>query len=511
MASTAQRSAGGGEAANQATQPVPPTAAVIAAADPCVHCGFCLPTCASYRVLATEMDSPRGRIHTLKAIEAGELVLDATVASHFDTCLGCFACVTACPSGVRYDQLIEATRPKLNAPELRTPAQRAFRRLLFSLLPYPNRLRAVLTPLRAYAGTPLQALARRSGLTRLFGPQVEALESLLPPLAPEAFRDTLPVVVPAEGERRYRVGLVLGCVQRLFDPAVNAAAIRVLSANGIEVVIPPDQGCCGAVTHHQGELKQTCDLATELMASFAAVIGEGKAAGPEPLDAVLVAASGCGHTLKHYGEILAAGPSAAGAPPAEAANQDAAAPGSSPPPGVQADAFHPPIPGAGTGTPGPAIAFAAQVADIQEFLDRVGPSPSFRAALQPLHHPDGSAATAERPLRLAYHDACHMLHGQGLRQQPRSLLACIPHIRLVEATEAGVCCGSAGIYNLVQPEEAAELGRIKAADLAGTGADLAVSANIGCTLQIRTHMEATPRPIPVLHPVQVLLRSLEGG
>jgi glycolate oxidase iron-sulfur subunit len=228
------------------------------------------------------MDSPRGRIHALKAIAAGELELDATVASHFDSCLGCFACVTACPSGVRYDQLIEATRPKLNAPELRTPAQRAFRRLLFSLLPYPDRLRAVLTPLRAYAGTPLQALARRSGLTRLFGPQVEALESLLPPLAPEAFRNTLPVVVLAEGERRYRVGLVLGCVQRLFDPAVNAAAIRVLSANGIEVVIPPDQGYCGAVTHHQCELEQTCELATDLMASFAAVIGEGRPAGPEP-------------------------------------------------------------------------------------------------------------------------------------------------------------------------------------------------------------------------------------
>jgi glycolate oxidase iron-sulfur subunit len=446
---------------------------VIAAADPCVHCGFCLPTCASYRVLATEMDSPRGRIHTLKAIEAGTLSLDATVASHFDTCLGCFACVTACPSGVRYDQLIEATRPKLNAPELRTPAQRAFRRLLFSLLPYPNRLRAVLTPLRAYAGTPLQALARRSGLTRLFGPQVEALESLLPPLAPEAFRDALPVVVPAQGERRYRVGLVLGCVQRLFDPGVNAAAIQVLSANGIEVVIPPNQGCCGAVTHHQGELAQTCELATDLMASFAAVIGEGRPAGPEPLDAVLVAASGCGHTLKHYGEILAAGPTGASEPQA--------------------------------------AAFARQVADIQEFLDRVGPSEAFRAALQPLRHDDGSPATTERPLRLAYHDACHMLHGQGLRQQPRSLLSTIPHVRLVEATEAGVCCGSAGIYNLVQPEEAAELGRIKAADLSGTGADLAVSANIGCTLQIRSHMEGTPRPIPVLHPVQLLQRSLEGG
>jgi glycolate oxidase iron-sulfur subunit len=252
--------------------------------DPCVHCGFCLPTCASYRVLGTEMDSPRGRIHTLKAIEAGELELDATVASHFDSCLGCFACVTACPSGVRYDELIEATRPKLNAPELRTPGQRAFRRVLFALLPYPRRLRALLAPLRAYAGTPLQALARRTGFTGLFGPQLEAMEKLLPPLAPEAFRDDWPVLVPAEGERRYRVGLVLGCVQRLFDPAVNAAAIRVLSANGIEVVIPPDQGCCGAVTHHQGELEQTRELASQLIASFEAVVGPGR--WPPPAAAI---------------------------------------------------------------------------------------------------------------------------------------------------------------------------------------------------------------------------------
>ncbi|MEI6829427.1 MAG: (Fe-S)-binding protein [Synechococcaceae cyanobacterium ELA445] len=440
-------------------------------ADPCVHCGFCLPTCASYRVLGTEMDSPRGRIHLLKAIDAGELALDATVASHFDSCLGCFACVSACPSGVRYDELIEATRPKLNAPQLRSSAQQTFRKLLFALLPYPQRLRALLTPLRPYAGSGLQRLARTSGLTRLLGPGLEAMERLLPPLAPEAFRDDLPLVVPAQGARRYRVGLVLGCVQRLFDPAVNRAAVAVLSASGIEVVIPPAQGCCGAVTHHQGELEQTKELAGSLIDAFAAVIGPGKAAGAEPLDAVLVAASGCGHTLKAYDTILASEPAWA-------------AKGS---------------------------AFARQVADIQEFLHRVGLGEAAQGALTPLTHADGTTASAERPLRLAYHDACHMLHGQGIAEPPRALLRQIPHVELKEATEAGVCCGSAGIYNLVQPEEAAELGRIKAADLSGTGADLAVSANIGCSLQIRHHMDSTSRPIEVLHPIQLLERSLAGG
>ena len=448
--------------------------------DPCVHCGFCLPTCASYRVLGTEMDSPRGRIHALKAIEAGELALDATVASHFDSCLGCLACVTACPSGVRYDELIEATRPKLNAPELRSSGQQALRKLLFALLPYPGRLRALLTPLRLYAGTPLQGLVRRSGLLRLVGPQLEAIESLLPPLAPEAFADRFPVVVPAQGPRRYRVGLVLGCVQRLFDPAVNRAAVAVLSANGIEVVIPPEQGCCGAMTHHQGELEQTQTLANQLVASFAAVVGPGKAAGAEPLDAVLVGASGCGHTLKHYPEILGG----EGAP-------ESNGPGHRPGPISEQP-------------------FQAPVADIQEFLAQVGLSDAFRAALQPLRHGDGQPASADRPLRLVYHDACHMLHGQGIRDQPRDLLGQIPHVQLLEAVEAGVCCGSAGIYNLVEPEVAAELGRIKAADLAGSGAELAVSANIGCSLQIRKHLGETGRALPVLHPVQVLEQSFKG-
>ena len=455
------------------------------ATDPCVHCGFCLPTCASYRVLGTEMESPRGRIHALKAIEAGELALDATVASHFDSCLGCLACVSACPSGVRYDELIEATRPKLNGPELRSSGQQALRKLLFALLPYPGRLRALLTPLRLYAGTPLQGLVRRSGLLRLMGPQLEAIEGLLPPLAPEAFADRFPLVVPAQGPRRYRVGLVLGCVQRLFDPAVNQAAVAVLSANGIEVVIPPAQGCCGAMTHHQGELEQTQALAHELVASFAAVVGPGKAAGAEPLDAVLVGASGCGHSLKLYPQILGRE-----AIPATNRNDKTAQPGSE-----QPGSDHP---------------FGAHVADIQEFLAKVGLSDAFRAALQPLRHGDGQSASADRPLRLVYHDACHMLHGQGIRDQPRDLLGQIPHVQLLEAVEAGVCCGSAGIYNLVEPEVAAELGRIKAADLAGSGAELAVSANIGCSLQIRKHLGETGRQLPVLHPVQVLAQSYSG-
>ena len=411
------------------------------ATDPCVHCGFCLPTCASYRVLGTEMDSPRGRIHTLKAIEAGELELDATVASHFDSCLGCYACVSACPSGVRYDQLIEATRPKLNTAELRSPWQQTFRQLLLAVLPYPNRLRALLTPLRAYAGGPLQTLIRRSGLVRLLGPQLEAMEALLPPLAPEGFKDHFAEVNPATGQRRGRVGLVLGCVQRCFDPQVNAATLAVLQANGFEVVIPADQGCCGAVSHHQGQMEQTRMLASDLVQRFRAATGE------DALDAVLVAASGCGHTMKAYDELL---------------NEEQSG-------------------------------FACPVLDVHEFLAARGLSEAFRAALQPL------------PITVAYHDACHMIHGQGITTQPRQLLGAIPELKLREATEAGVCCGSAGIYNLVQPQEAAELGQLKAEDLSRTGASVIASANIGCSLQLRRHLQEDGPE--VRHPMELLARA----
>ena len=414
----------------------------IPATDPCVHCGFCLPTCASYRVLGTEMDSPRGRIHTLKAMAAGELSLDASVASHFDSCLGCFACVSAGPAGVRYDELIETVRPKLNRAELRSPWQRQLRKLLLSLLPYPGRLRALLQPFRLYAGQRIQRVARFIGLTRLFGPELEAMEQLLPALNPAGFGPDPEGVIPANGPVRARVGLVLGCVQRVFDPAVNAATLAVLQANGVEVVLPEQQGCCGAASHHQGELEQTRELARDLVKRFEA------AAAEQPLDAVLVAASGCGHTLKQYPQLLEGNAS-----------------------------------------------FSAPVLDVHEFLINLGLSDDFRARLQPL------------ALKVAYHDACHMIHGQGIKSQPRELLQAIPGLSLREATEAGVCCGSAGIYNLVQPEEAAALGRLKAADLAATGADVVASANIGCSLQIRRHLSEKMKAPRVNHPIELLALS----
>ena len=271
---------------------------------------------------------------------------------------------------------------------------------------------------------------------------------MLPPIPPEAFTDSLPEVIPAQGQRRYRVGMLLGCVQRLFNPEVNAATVRVLTANGCEVVIPQSQGCCGALTHHQGQEAQTEALARQMIDSFAA-------AG---VDYVLINASGCGHTLKEYGSILQDDPNYKER----------------------------------------AIAFSSRVRDVQEFLAEVG----LTAKLSPLQE--------ETPLKLVYQDACHMLHGQKISVQPRQLLRQIPGVQLREPVDAALCCGSAGVYNILQPDVAAELGRQKVENLLATGASMIASANIGCFVQISKHLQLQGKTMPVLHPMQLLDYSIRG-
>ena len=424
--------------------------------DACVHCGFCLATCPSYRVLGTEMDSPRGRIYLMDGIQEGQIPLNPTIAQHFDTCLGCLACVTTCPSGVQYDRLIAATRPQVERQVPRSLPLQALRQLIFTIFPYPDRLRLLLRPLGLYQRSGLQAWLRKSGLFKLLPAQVTAMEALLPPVSDQAFQESFgpeavdqgkAIVIPAQGERRYRVGIVLGCVQRLFNPEVNGATLRVLAANGCEVVIPKSQGCCGALTHHQGQEQQTQSLAREMMDCFR----------DHAVDAVLINASGCGHTLKEYGEILK--------------DDDR-----------YADR---------------AQAFAAQVKDVQEFLATVG----LTAPLHPL---------ADSPVTIAYQDACHMIHGQKIYLQPRQLLRQIPGVSLRDPIDGGLCCGSAGIYNILQPEVAAELGQQKVKNLLNTGADLIASANIGCFVQISHHLEKQGKVVPVLHPMQLLDRSIRG-
>lgn len=399
----------------------------------CVHCGFCLPTCPTYVLWGEEMDSPRGRIHLMKQHVEGT-PLTPEMAGHFDACLGCMACVTACPSGVRYDRLIEQTRAEVERKHVRRPDDRALRAVVFQLFPYPRRLRAMRLPLRLSAGLRRRIAPR---LERI-NPSMAAMAELAPAVPA---RVRLTRRVEARGRRRATVGMLTGCVQGEFFPQVNAATARVLALEGCEVVIPPSQGCCGALSLHSGLQGQAERFARRTIAAF-------ERAG---VDTVVVNAAGCGSTMKGYAEILE---------------------------GEWADR-----------------ARAIRTVDLTEYLAELGPA----AERHPL------------PLTVAYHDACHLAHAQGIRSQPRQLLAAIPDLELREISESSICCGSAGTYNLFQPEAARELGDRKAERVLATGADLLVSANPGCTMQITSAIRRRGAEVlPVAHIAQVLDASLRG-
>jgi len=409
--------------------------------DKCVHCGFCLPVCPTYVLWNEEMDSPRGRIYLMKMVADGAATINETWVNHFDACLGCMACVTACPSGVEYGKLIEATRAQIERRYTRPAAEKRFRRILFSIFPRPDRLRALLLPLRLYQKAGLEALVRSLGIPKLLPARLRAMEALLPQVPAQ---ETLPELIPAQGERRRRVGLLLGCVQRVLFPQVNAATARVLAAEGCEVVAPKAQPCCGALLVHAGEEEQAVQLARQTIDAFEKA----------QVDAVIINAAGCGSNVKEYGHLLRDDP--------EYSER--------------------------------AKAFAAKCRDVSEFLAELEPRATHHAL----------------PLRVAYHDACHLQHAQGVRSQPRTVLGRIPQLELLEIPEAAICCGSAGIYNLVQPEAATELGDRKASHIAALEADLVVSANPGCLLQLQSALARAGRKLPVRHFVELLDASIRG-
>jgi glycolate oxidase iron-sulfur subunit len=409
--------------------------------DKCVHCGFCLPVCPTYVLWNEEMDSPRGRIYLMKMVADGTATINKTWVSHFDACLGCMACVTACPSGVEYGKLIEATRAQIERRYTRPAAEMRFRRLLFSIFPRPDRLRALLLPLRLYQKAGLQSLVRRAGIPKLFPARFRAMEALLPQVPAQ---ETLLELIPAQGERRRRVGLLLGCVQRVLFPQVNAATARVLAAEGCEVVAPKAQPCCGALLVHAGEEEQAVQLARQTIDAFEKA----------QVDAVIINAAGCGSNVKEYGHLLR--------DDSEYAER--------------------------------AKVFAAKCRDVSEFLAELEPRATRHAI----------------PLRVAYHDACHLQHAQGIRSQPRTVLGRIPQLELLEIPEAAICCGSAGIYNLVQPEAATELGDRKASHIAALEADIVVSANPGCLLQLQSALARAGRKLPVRHFIELLDASIRG-
>jgi glycolate oxidase iron-sulfur subunit len=406
--------------------------------DKCVHCGFCLPTCPSYVLLGQEMDSPRGRIYLMRAGLDDRVQMGPSVVHHFDTCLGCMACETACPSGVKYAPLIEQTRAAIESQHPRPASERWFRRLLFSVLPYPARLRLLAVPL-ALVGP----IRRSAALLKLLPVGLRTMLTLAPSVALSDTRRETPELTAATGPVRARVGLVTGCVQRAFFGRVNQATARVLSAEGCEVHAPRSQGCCGALALHAGEDETARTFARALIQAFE----------QSGVDTIAVNAAGCGSAMKEYGHLLRND--------AEWAER--------------------------------AKTFSSKVRDVTEVLASCDPPCAPRRTLN---------------LKVAYHDACHLAHAQGVRSEPRKLLASIPGVNVVPIEESEICCGSAGIFNLVQPEMAAQLGRRKADNIARTSPDVVVTSNPGCILQIRAAAAQAGHGYRVMHIVELLDQSM---
>ena len=380
----------------------------------CVHCGFCLQACPTYVLWGNEMDSPRGRIYLMDVLNQGETAMTPKFVQHMDACLGCVSCMTACPSGVNYGKLIEETRSQIEHQYSRPLRQRLQRWAILHTFPNVALLRIGRLFLSAY---------QKLGLP--------ALNALMPKLGK---REDVSGITPAQGAKRARVGLMLGCVQREFVPEINAATVRVLAAEGCEVVAPAEQPCCGALLMHAGKDEAALALTRRLFATF-------EKAG---IDTIITNAGGCGSHLKEF----------------------------------SAD-------------------FKGQVKDVAEFLVELGP----RAE----RHPVAKC--------VAYHDSCHLQHAQKVRTQPRQLLAGIPGLTVAEMPESALCCGSAGIYNLVQPATANELGDRKATHIQALAPDAVATGNVGCILQMQAALARQPGSAspPVLHTIQLLDESIRSA
>jgi len=377
------------------------------AVETCVHCGFCLAACPTYRELGQEMDTPRGRIVLMKEALEGTLPLESALP-HVDRCLGCLACEPACPSGVPYRDLISPFRAFARAKTRRPFGENLRRWLAAQTLPYPWRFR-----IAALLGQIGKAAAEWT--PALLKPMLDLIPEEIPPA------QYWPAVTPARGEQRARVALLTGCAQSVLDPDINTATIEVLARNGVEVIVPAGQGCCGGLAWHTGDLASAQSFARRNLNAF-----------PNDVDAILTNAAGCGSAMHEYHLVLR-----------------------------------------GTSDESRAEAFRKRVIDVSAFLSRLGLRET----------PAGIG-----PQRIAYHDACHLANAQGVRREPRTLLRSIPGVELCELANAHLCCGSAGTYNLDQPEIAASLGEKKARAVMATGADVVASGNIGCLTQLRAHL-----------------------
>ncbi len=411
----------------------------------CMHCGLCLPTCPTYAMTLQERSSPRGRIAMIRAIADGRLEAGKAFAEEMYYCLGCLACQTACPAGVDYSTLFEHARAEVERTgvlkSLKRSAIRAY--LLKRLFTSKKRLRRLGRILYLYQQSGMQDLVRRSGLLRLLPASLRGLEPLTPVAQAKStsqlFKERLQARNPAQP--RYRVGLLSGCVQDLIFSQINADTIEVLQENGCQVLLPPDQQCCGSLHGHNGEVETARALARVNIDAFV----------PEELDAVITNAGGCGSHMLHYDHLLAGDPRYAAR----------------------------------------AAVWSTKVKDIHQFLVEIG----FRAP------------RTGRPQRLTYHDSCHLRHGQKVWVAPRQVLSAIPGLELVELKEADWCCGSAGIYNITQPEASMTLLDRKMGHVRATGAQIVATANPGCAIQLQHGGRRSDLPLEVVHPVSLLAEA----
>jgi glycolate oxidase iron-sulfur subunit len=399
----------------------------------CVHCGFCLPACPTYKLLNEEMDSPRGRIILMKSVLEGDVDLEEA-APYIDHCLGCLSCQSVCPSGVLYGELLSPYRAIAEDIRQRPLKERFSRWVTKETLPYPSRFRLATSVGRIAKSVP-----------EIIPDQFSAMLDLLPAEMPES--DSLPTLIPAVGQRRGRIALLSGCVQQVLAQEINWATIRVLAQNGIEVIIPSSQGCCGALALHTGDRSTALELGSQNIETF-----------PSDVDAIITNAAGCGSCMKEYPQLFK-----------------------------------------GTELADQAIEFSNLVYDISVFLNE------FEIASPP---------ALQSEIKVAYHDACHLAHAQGVTLEPRHLLAIIPNLSLIPINESELCCGSAGSYNIEQPMIAKQLGKRKAENILNSGADLVATGNIGCLVQLRMHLDETQesngnkrKSLPVWHTIEILDRA----
>jgi glycolate oxidase iron-sulfur subunit len=412
--------------------------------DKCVHCGLCLNSCPTYRELGVEMDSPRGRIYQMAQVAEGKTEISETYIEHMELCLACRGCESACPSGVQYGRLIEAARAHIEQNITRPWYVDLARNFVFgSLLSTRWMLSAAGAGLFLYQASGLQKLVRSSGILKFFG-RLHEIEMLSPSAETPFFFSQIGKVFPAEGERRYKVALLAGCIANISFARLNEATVRVLQKNGCEVHIPKEQNCCGALHVHAGRKDDARALARNNIDATA----EGG------FDAILTNAAGCGSTLKEYDELL-----------------------------EHDDAYRE-----------KSLAFKAKMKDINEFLASI----EIRPPAKPL------------PMTVTYQDSCHLCHGQKIRVQPRKVLAAIPGVVLKEMALSDLCCGSAGIYNVVHNEMAMSLLKNKMQAVNATGAECIVTANPGCMIQLQAGARLHGKDQPVLHVVEVLDRAYRG-